>query len=111
MKDNWFIEIPELRKKYLSLSEEDKAQTRKAAIEMQKQLIFSEPWHLDGFSEKDKKIDKQIVETETKKYDLVKKLYKIDESGDIDELLVTKRNLNTEKQELETTPGVALEAR
>ena len=21
---------------------------------MQKQLIFSEPWHLDGFSEKDK---------------------------------------------------------
>jgi len=22
---------------------------------MQKQLIFSEPWHLDGFSEKDKK--------------------------------------------------------
>ena len=55
MKDNWFIEDPVLRKQYLSLSEEDKAQTRKAAIEMQKQLIFSEPWHLDGFSEKDKK--------------------------------------------------------
>ena len=54
MKDNWFIEDPVLRKQYLSLSEEDKAQTRKAAIEMQKQLIFSEPWHLDGFSEKDK---------------------------------------------------------
>ena len=49
------IEDPVLRKQYLSLSEEDKAQTRKAAIEMQKQLIFSEPWHLDGFSEKDKK--------------------------------------------------------
>ena len=47
MKDNWFIEDPVLRKQYLSLSEEDKAQTRKAAIEMQKQLIFSEPWHLD----------------------------------------------------------------
>ena len=56
MKDNWFIEDPVLRKQYLSLSEEDKAQTRKAAIEMQKQLIFSEPWHLDGFSEKDKKM-------------------------------------------------------
>ena len=55
MKENWFIEDPVLRKQYLSLSEEDKAQTRKAAIEMQKQLIFSEPWHLDGFSEKDKK--------------------------------------------------------
>ena len=55
MEDNWFIEVPELRKRYLSLSEEDKAQTRKAAIEMQKQLIFSEPWHLDVFSEKDKK--------------------------------------------------------
>ena len=55
MKDNWFIEDPVLRKQYLSLSEEDKAQTRKAAIEMQKQLIFFEPWHLDGFSEKDKK--------------------------------------------------------
>ena len=55
MKDNWFIEDTVLRKQYLSLSEEDKAQTRKAAIEMQKQLIFSEPWHLDGFSEKDKK--------------------------------------------------------
>ena len=55
MEDNWFIEVPELSKMYLSLSEEDKAQTRKAAIEMQKQLIFSEPWHLDGFSEKDKK--------------------------------------------------------
>ena len=55
MKDNWFIEDPVLIKQYLSLSEEDKAQTRKAAIEMQKQLIFSEPWHLDGFSEKDKK--------------------------------------------------------
>ena len=55
MEDNWFIEDPVLRKQYLSLSEEDKAQTRKAAIEMQKQLIFSEPWHLDGFSEKDKK--------------------------------------------------------
>jgi len=55
MKDNWFIEDPVLRKQYLSLSEEDKAQTRKAAIEMQKQLIFSEPWHLDGFSENDKK--------------------------------------------------------
>ena len=55
MKDNWFVEDPVLRKQYLSLSEEDKAQTRKAAIEMQKQLIFSEPWHLDGFSEKDKK--------------------------------------------------------
>ena len=55
MKDNWFIEDPVLSKQYLSLSEEDKAQTRKAAIEMQKQLIFSEPWHLDGFSEKDKK--------------------------------------------------------
>ena len=55
MKDNWFIEDPVLRKQYLSLSEEDKAQTRKAAIEMQKQLIFAEPWHLDGFSEKDKK--------------------------------------------------------
>ena len=55
MKDNWFIEDPVLRKQYLSLSEEDKAQTRKAAIEMQKQLIFSEPWHLEGFSEKDKK--------------------------------------------------------
>ena len=55
MKANWFIEDPVLRKQYLSLSEEDKAQTRKAAIEMQKQLIFSEPWHLDGFSEKDKK--------------------------------------------------------
>ena len=55
MKDNWFIEDPVLRKQYLSLSEEDKAQTRKAAIEMQKQLIFSEPWHLDGFSKKDKK--------------------------------------------------------
>ena len=55
MKDNWFIDDPVLRKQYLSLSEEDKAQTRKAAIEMQKQLIFSEPWHLDGFSEKDKK--------------------------------------------------------
>ena len=55
MKDNWFIEDPVLRKQYLSLSEEDKAQTRKAGIEMQKQLIFSEPWHLDGFSEKDKK--------------------------------------------------------
>ena len=55
MKDNWFIEAPVLRKQYLSLSEEDKAQTRKAAIEMQKQLIFSEPWHLDGFSEKIKK--------------------------------------------------------
>ena len=55
MRDNWFIEDPVLRKQYLSLSEEDKAQTRKAAIEMQKQLIFSEPWHLDGFSEKDKK--------------------------------------------------------
>ena len=55
MKDNWFIKDPVLRKQYLSLSEEDKAQTRKAAIEMQKQLIFSEPWHLDGFSEKDKK--------------------------------------------------------
>ena len=55
MKDNWFIEDPVLKKQYLSLSEEDKAQTRKAAIEMQKQLIFSEPWHLDGFSEKDKK--------------------------------------------------------
>ena len=55
MKDNWFIEDPVLRKQYLSLSEEDNAQTRKAAIEMQKQLIFSEPWHLDGFSEKDKK--------------------------------------------------------
>ena len=54
MKDNWFIEDPVLRKQYLSLSEEDKAQTRKAAIEMQKQLIFSEHWHLDGFSEKDK---------------------------------------------------------
>ena len=54
MKDNWFIEDPVLRKQYLSLSEEDKAQTRKAAIEMQKQLIFSEPWYLDGFSEKDK---------------------------------------------------------
>ena len=55
MRDNWFIEDPVLRKQYLSLSEEDKAQTRKAAIEMQKQLIFSEPWHLDRFSEKDKK--------------------------------------------------------
>ena len=55
MKDNWFIDDPVLRKQYLSLSEEDKAQTRKAVIEMQKQLIFSEPWHLDGFSEKDKK--------------------------------------------------------
>ena len=55
MRDNWFIEDPVLRKQYLSLSEQDKAQTRKAAIEMQKQLIFSEPWHLDGFSEKDKK--------------------------------------------------------
>ena len=55
MRDNWFIEDPVLRKQYLSLSEEDKAQTRKAAIEMQKQLIFSEPWYLDGFSEKDKK--------------------------------------------------------
>ncbi len=55
MKDNWFIEIPELRKKYLSLSEEGKEQTRKAAIELQKQLIFSEPWLLDGFSEEDKK--------------------------------------------------------
>ena len=55
MRDNWFIEDPVLRKQYLSLSEEDKAQTRKVAIEMQKQLIFSEPWHLDGFSEKDKK--------------------------------------------------------
>ena len=55
MKDNWFIEDPVLRKQYLSLSEEAKAQTRKAAIEMQEQLIFSEPWHLDGFSEKDKK--------------------------------------------------------
>ena len=55
MKDNLFIDDPVLRKQYLSLSEEDKAQTRKAAIEMQKQLIFSEPWHLDGFSEKDKK--------------------------------------------------------
>ena len=37
MEDNWFIEVPELRKRYLSLSEEDKAQTRKAAIQMQKQ--------------------------------------------------------------------------
>ena len=45
-------------------------------------------------SDKDKEIDDKLVEFETKKYDLVKKLYKIDESGDIDDLLVVKRNLN-----------------
>ena len=68
MKDNWFIEDPVLRKQYLSLSEEDKAQTRKAAIEMQKQLIFSEPWHLDGFSEKDKKAFMADLSEEQIKY-------------------------------------------
>jgi DNA repair exonuclease SbcCD ATPase subunit len=52
-------------------------------------------------SDKDKEIDRQIDESETKKYDLVKKLYKIDESGDIDELLNEKQVFNIEKQNLE----------
>ena len=52
-------------------------------------------------SDKDKEIDKQIDESETKKYDLVKKLYKIDESGDIEELLNEKRVFTSEKQSLE----------
>ena len=56
----------------------------------------------EELSNKDKKIDNQLVELETKKYDLVKKLYKMDESGDIEELLTIQRNFNIEKQKLKT---------
>ena len=56
----------------------------------------------EELSTKDKKIDEQIDESETKKYDLVKKLYKIDESGDIEQLLDTQKKLNSEKLQLKT---------
>jgi len=52
-------------------------------------------------SNKDKSIGKELTQLENDKIELVRKLYKIDETYDIDELQLSKGNLNTEKSNIE----------
>jgi DNA repair exonuclease SbcCD ATPase subunit len=52
-------------------------------------------------SNKDKSISKDLTKLENDKIELVRKLYKIDETYDIDELQTTKSNLNVEKSNIE----------
>jgi DNA repair exonuclease SbcCD ATPase subunit len=52
-------------------------------------------------SNKDKSIGKDLTKLENDKIELVRKLYKIDETYDIDELQTTKSNLNVEKSNIE----------
>lgn len=51
---------------------------------------------------KDETIGNTLFELEDKKIELVRKLYKIDETYDIEELQLNKSNLNTEKSNIET---------
>jgi predicted nucleic acid-binding Zn-ribbon protein len=53
-------------------------------------------------SNKDKSIDKELTQLEKEKIELVRKLYKIDETYDIEELQSSKSNLNNEKSNIET---------
>jgi DNA repair exonuclease SbcCD ATPase subunit len=53
-------------------------------------------------SDKDKSIDDSLNKLEKEKIDLVRKLYKIDETYDIDKLQMTKSNLTLEKSNIET---------
>ena len=50
---------------------------------------------------KDETIGNTLFELEDKKIELVRKLYKIDETYDIEELQLSKGNLNTEKSNIE----------
>jgi len=52
-------------------------------------------------SNKDKSIGKDLTKLESDKIELVRKLYKIDETYDIEELQTNKDNLNTEKFNIE----------
>ncbi len=52
-------------------------------------------------SNKDKSISKDLTKLENDKIELVRKLYKIDETYDINELQLNKDNLNTEKSNIE----------
>jgi len=54
------------------------------------------------FKTKDETIGNTLFELEDKKIELVRKLYKIDETYDIEELQLNKSNLNTEKSNIET---------
>ena len=51
---------------------------------------------------KDEKVSNTLFELEDKKIELVRKLYKIDETYDIEELQTNKNNLNIEKSNIET---------
>ena len=55
----------------------------------------------EKLSNKDKSIDDTLVKLEKEKIDLVRKLYKIDETYDIDELQTTKGSLTLEKSNIE----------
>ena len=52
-------------------------------------------------SNKDKSISKDLTKLENEKIELVRKLYKIDETYDIEKLQTNKDNLNTEKSNIE----------
>jgi DNA repair exonuclease SbcCD ATPase subunit len=52
-------------------------------------------------SDKDKSIDNELTKLEDEKIELVRKLYKIDETYDIDKLQTTKNNLTLEKSNIE----------
>ena len=52
--------------------------------------------------DEDEKIDNKLTKLEDEKIELVRKLYKIDESYDIEELQRTLGTITTEKQQLET---------
>ena len=53
-------------------------------------------------SDTDKSIDDKLTELEKEKIDLVRKLYKIDETYDVEELKTLQSNLLTEKQNIES---------
>jgi len=55
-----------------------------------------------GLSDKDKSIDNELTKLESDKINLVRKLYKIDETYDIDELNTLSDNLKVEKQNIES---------
>ena len=61
-------------------------------------------WEKDEevLSIEDKKIDNELTRLETEKIDLVRQLYKIDESYDIDDLHNTQNHLIREEKQLKT---------
>ena len=94
-EDSSFFEL--VRDCYLDIAKSDSNEERIMLKQFQKKDSYKELGTMNQriielekdeevLSDKDKKIDEQLTKLETDKYDLVKKLYKIDETYDIDDL-------------------------